>query len=217
MSPSHGDSAEELLTSADFALYRAKAEKLSGYCLFQPSFREAALARRHCDQEHRQAVAEGQLELHYQPLVRLADYCVTGAEALLRWRHPEHGLIAPDAFLGNLERGKLVYTVGDWIIHEALAQVRQIRELGAKNFRVNVNLFATQLRNDALVTTAAEALEKHALPPEALELEITENVFLQEGERMISPLRHLRDLVVGIAFDDYGTGFGFLSLLKRFP
>jgi predicted signal transduction protein with EAL and GGDEF domain len=107
MSPSHGDCATDLLASADFALYRAKSEPGVGYCVFQPSFRQAALARRNCDQELRQAVAQGELEMHYQPLVRLADYCVTGAEALLRWRHPQHGLIAPDAFLDVLERGRL--------------------------------------------------------------------------------------------------------------
>ena len=217
MSPSHGECAEDLLSSADFALYRAKADHRKGYCLFQPSFRHAALARRLCEQELRLAVAEGQLELHYQPLVRLADYCVTGTEALLRWRHPQHGLIGPDAFLNVLERGRLSVAVGEWVIHEAAAQARRIRELGPKNFRMNVNLFASQLRKGELKATVIDALNANGLPPEALEIEITENIFLQQGEAMIAPLRELRDLGVGIAFDDYGTGFASLSLLKRFP
>lgn len=98
MSPSHGECAEDLLSSADFALYRAKSEPRQGYCVFQPSFRQAAIAQRNCCQELREAVVQDQLELHYQPLVRLSDYCVTGAEALLRWRHPQHGLLPPRSF-----------------------------------------------------------------------------------------------------------------------
>ena len=217
MSPSHGDCATDLLASADFALYRAKSEPGMGYCIFQPAFRQAALARRNCDQELREAVAQGQLEMHYQPLVRLEDNCVTGAEALLRWRHPQHGLIAPDAFLDVLERGRLARRVGDWTIHEAAALARRVRASGLPSFRANVNLFAVQLRQDELAKTVTRALEANGLPPDALELEITENIFLQEGEAMIGPLRQLRDLGVGIAFDDYGTGFASLSLLKRFP
>ncbi len=217
MSPSHGDCATDLLASADFALYRAKSEPGVGYCVFQPSFRQAALARRNCDQELRQAVAQGELEMHYQPLVRLADYCVTGAEALLRWRHPQHGLIAPDAFLDVLERGRLARAVGDWTIHEAATLARRVRAHGLLGFRANVNLFAVQLRQDELAKTVTRALEANGLPPDALELEVTETIFLQEGEAMIGPLRQLRDLGVGIAFDDYGTGFASLSLLKRFP
>ncbi|ODS03257.1 hypothetical protein AUC71_10615 [Methyloceanibacter marginalis] len=217
MSPSHGDCATDLLASADFALYRAKSEPSMGYCIFQPALRQAALARRNCDQELREAVAQGQLEMNYQPLVRLEDYRVTGAEALLRWRHPQHGLIAPDAFLDVLERGRLARAVGDWTIHEAVTLARRVRALGNPSFRANVNLFAVQLRQDELAKTVTKALEANGLPPDALELEITENIFLQEGEAMIGPLRQLRDLGVGIAFDDYGTGFASLSLLKRFP
>ena len=217
MSPSHGESAEDLLANADFALYRAKAKPLKGYCVFQPSFRQAALAQRNCDHELREAVAQGQLELHYQPLVRLADYCVTGAEALLRWRHPQHGLIGPSAFLDVLERGRLAQSVGDWEIYEAAAMARRVRELGNRNFRLNVNLFATQLRGDGLAKTVMKALDANGLPPDALEIEVTENIFLQEGEAMVRPLHQLHDLGVGVAFDDYGTGFASLSLLKLFP
>lgn len=217
MSPAHGDCAEGLLTSADLALNRAKAEPRNAFCLFDPSFRQAALARHNCNLELRRAVAEGELELFYQPLVRLSDYRVTGAEALLRWRHPERGLIAPEAFIDVLEHGSLAAVVGDWTIKEAAAQARKIRERGMEEFRMNVNLFAAQLRRGHLVSIVIEALEGNGLPPGALELEITENIFLERGEAMIEPLRQLRELGVGIAFDDYGTGFASLSLLKRFP
>jgi diguanylate cyclase (GGDEF)-like protein/PAS domain S-box-containing protein len=113
ISPNHGTNAEELLANADLALYRAKSDHRKGYSLFQSSLRQAALARRLCDQELRRAVAEGQLEIFYQPQVGLADYRVVGAEALLRWRHPQHGLLAPGAFLHTLERLPLAATVGD--------------------------------------------------------------------------------------------------------
>jgi len=119
--------------------------------------------------------------------------------------------------LSVLERGRLAQTVGDWTIHEALAVARRVRDLGGPTFRVNVNLFANQLRKDELAMTVKEALEATGLAPDALEIEITENTFLQRGESMIRPLRQLRDIGVGIAFDDYGTGFASLSLLKRFP
>ncbi len=217
LSPSHGQDAEDLLSSADLALYQAKAEPRKGYCVFQPMLRQAALARRHCDQELRHAVATDQLELFYQPQVRLADYRVVGVEALLRWRHPQHGLLAPGAFLNVLERGALAPIVGDWAIQAAAAQARKIHDLGPDHFRVSVNLFGAQLRRGQLRSAVVRALEENALPPAALELEITENIFLQQGDTMVAPLRELRDLGVGIAFDDYGTGFASLSLLKRFP
>jgi len=215
--PSHGSCAEELLANADLALYRAKAEPRKSYRAFEPCFRQAAIARRLCDQELRRAVAAGQLELYYQPQVNLADYRVVGVESLLRWRHPQHGLLAPGAFLNVLERGTLAPIVGDWIIREAAAQARKIREVGLTSFRVSINLFGAQLRRGQLQSAVLRALEDNALPPEALELEITENIFIQQGDAVIAPLRTLHDMGVGVAFDGYGTGFASLSLLKRFP
>jgi diguanylate cyclase (GGDEF)-like protein len=217
IAPSHGDTPEELLGNADLALYRAKAERSRDYCLYQPGFRHAALARWQLDHELREAVVAGQFELYYQPQVSLADYRVTGVEALLRWHHPEHGLIAPGAFIHVLERGPLASTVGEWVIRQGVAQAAKIRSLGFAAFRVSVNLFDSQLRQDRLTSIVTSALDEHVLPPDALELEITENVFLQRDELMIRPLRRLRELGVGVAFDDYGTGYASLSLLKGFP
>jgi diguanylate cyclase (GGDEF)-like protein/PAS domain S-box-containing protein len=203
IAPSHGDTPEELLGNADLALYRAKAEQSRDYCLYQPGFRRAVVA--------------SQSELFYQPQVSLADYRVTGVEALLRWHHPRHGLIAPGAFIHVLERGPLASTVGEWVIRQGVAQAAKIRSLGFAAFRVSVNLFDSQLRKDGLTSIVTTALEEHALPPDALALEITENIFLQRDEVMIRPLRRLRQLGVGVAFDDYGTGYASLSLLKGFP
>ena len=217
MGPRHGTSAPELLASADFALYRAKAEGRHSYSMFQPSFRQAAVARRTCDQELQQAVADGELELHYQPQLRLADRKIVGAEALLRWRHPRHGLLAPGAFLHVLDAGTLAATVGDWVIRTACTFAGSMRSLGLADFAVSVNLFGAQFRKGDLVTCVREALRDSELPADALELEITENVILRHDESMVAPLRELRALGVGIAFDDYGTGYASLSLLKRFP
>ena len=217
MGPRHGASAPELLASADLALYRAKAEGRHSYSMFQPSFRQAAVARRTCDQELQQAVADGELELYYQPLVRLADRKIVGAEALLRWRHPRDGLLAPGAFLHVLDAGSLAATVGDWVIRTACTCAASMRRLGLADFAVSVNLFGAQFRKGDLVTCVREALRNSELPADALELEITENVILRHDEQMVAPLRELRALGVGIAFDDYGTGYASLSLLKRFP
>ncbi len=217
ISPSHARSADEIVSNADLALYRAKAEGRRGYCMFQPSFRQQVIANRLCDHELRQAIAEGQLELFYQPQVNLSDYRVVGIEALLRWNHPVHGLRAPGAFLHVLERGSLAPTVGDWVIREATSHAAKMRDLGFTTFRLGVNLFGAQLRRGQLLSTVTRALEENALPASALELEITENIFLQEDEALIKPLRTLHALGVGVAFDDYGTGYASLSLLKRFP
>ena len=217
MGPRHGTSAPELLASADLALYRAKAEGRHNYSMFQPSFRQAAVARRTCDQELQQAVANGELELYYQPLVRMADRKIVGAEALLRWRHPQHGLLAPGAFLHVLNAGSLAAIVGDWVIRTACNYAASMRQLGLADFAVSVNLFGAQFRKGDLVACVEDALQDAGLPADALELEITENVILRHDEEMVAPLRELRALGVGIAFDDYGTGYASLSLLKRFP
>ena len=162
-------------------------------------------ARRTCELELRRAVAEGEFELHYQPQMHLADRRIVGAEALLRWRHPQHGLLAPGAFLHVLESGTLAATVGDWVIRMACAYAANMRRLGFAGFSVGVNLFRAQFRHDSLVSIVTEALHASALPPEALELEITESIILRHDEAMVAPLRELRASGVGVTLDDYGT------------
>ncbi|WP_316157545.1 EAL domain-containing protein [Cupriavidus sp. BIC8F] len=155
--------------------------------------------------------------LFYQPQVRLANGSLTGAEALIRWLHPQHGLLSPAAFLPALEEGALAVSAGSWILDEACAQAALWRRSGAKDFRIGVNLFGAQLRADDLDSQVISALERHGLPPQALELEITENIVLDGNELALESLQRLRDHGVGIAFDDFGTGYASLSLLKRFP
>ncbi len=217
ISPNHGSSVEELLASADLALYDAKSQRRTGYSLFRESFRQAVLGRRSCEQELRRAVAKGELELHYQPQVRLSDRRVVGAEALLRWNHPEKGLLSPRTYLHVLDRSPLAPQVGHWIIRSACGFAAGMRSQGHDHFCVAVNLFGAQLRSGNLVSVVSAALAEHQLSPNALELEITENVILEHDEAAVATLRELAQLGVRAAFDDYGTGYASLSLLKRFP
>ncbi len=206
-----------LLSDADIALYVAKEESRGGYCFFQPRMRQAILYRRACESDLRDAVAEGQLELFYQPQVRLSDRSIFGAEALLRWHHPERGILAPGAFLSVLERSSLAGSVGQWAIRSACQHAARARASGYADYSVSVNLFAAQFRTGDLFDVVKDALSAAALPPEALELEITENVLLRQDVEIMEVLARLRGLGVGVAFDDYGTGYASLSLLKRYP
>ena len=217
LSPAHGGGADDLLACADAALYRAKADGRGRSRLFTPDLREAAQRERACREGLRRAVARGEFELHYQPQVRLSDGVLTGAEALIRWRHPELGLLAPAAFLPTLEAGPHAAEVGDWVLATACAQAAAWRRAGICDFRMGVNLFGAQLARGDLVATVGRALSDTGLPGPNLELEITENIILRHDGALVDALRELRVMGVGIAFDDYGTGYASLSLLKRFP
>ncbi|BCW90770.1 hypothetical protein sos41_39450 [Alphaproteobacteria bacterium SO-S41] len=215
--PAHGESADELIGNADLALFQAKLDGRGTRTLFTRAMRSAAVARRTYDVEIRRAVENGELRLYYQPQVRLSDGVLVGAEALIRWLHPERGLVSPAAFLPALEGGLLAATVGDWVLETACTQAAAWRSRGAPAFRMGVNLFGAQFRADDLVAKVAAVLRDRHLSPDALELEITENIVLDQNDTVLGPLRALRDMGVGIAFDDYGTGYASLSLLKRFP
>lgn len=207
----------DLIANADLALYRAKAEGGGGYQFFLPALRSAVEARQSVELELHRALAQSEFELHYQPQVRLRDGALVGAEALLRWRHPERGLLAPAAFLGVVETTPLAAPVGQWVIDTACAQAATWKQRGLPGIRMGVNLFAAQFRAGDLVLSVCRALSETGLPAKDLELEITETTILKTEEAMIGPLQQLRELGVGIAFDDYGTGYASLSLLKRYP
>lgn len=215
--PLHAQEALELIGDADLALHKAKRQGRGYACAFAPAMRQEASTRRLYNIELHRAVSDGQFLLFYQPQVRLSDGALTGAEALIRWQHPQRGLLSPAAFLPALECGPLAQTVGAWVLDEACAQAALWRRSGADDFRIGVNLFGAQLRTDGLVSEVAQALERHGLPPQALELEVTENIVLNQDRHAFESLQHLRDLGVGIAFDDFGTGYASLSLLRQYP
>ncbi len=217
VAPLHAQEALELIGNADLALFKAKHLGRGQTFVFVTALRMEAAARRLYNIELHRAVNDGEFVLFYQPQICLADGSLTGAEALIRWRHPERGLLSPAAFLPALEGGPLAAVVGSWVLDEACAQAALWRRCGADGFRMGVNLFGAQFRVNDIVAEVASALERHGLPPQALELEITENIVLDYDDVILDALQGLRALGVGIAFDDFGTGYASLSLLKQYP
>jgi diguanylate cyclase (GGDEF)-like protein/PAS domain S-box-containing protein len=213
--PSQGMEAEELVANADLALLRTPGTATAR--LFEPAMRTAIAARRAMNDEIRYAVEGRELELFFQPQIDMASGAIIGAEALLRWNHRARGVLAPAAFLAALESHSLAAQVGDWIIDDACRNVAVWRRAGLLSARVSVNLFAGQLRAGNLPGVVNDALRRHQLPPESLELEVTETTALGGGTNLDQQFRALRDAKVRIAFDDFGTGHASLSLLKRFP
>jgi diguanylate cyclase (GGDEF)-like protein len=215
--PEHGQTAGQLLANADLALYQAKADGRHCHRLYGAAMRDQALEKIRLEAQLRLAVDRGEFELFYQPQIRLADGKLVGAEALLRWHHPERGLLAPEAFMAALESGTLALPVGQWILETACEQAALWRRLGLPAFRIAVNLFGAQMRSVAFLSLVRAACAKAGLPLTALEIDITESIILRQEDEIIAPLRGLRAMGVGLAFDDYGTGYASLSLLKRYP
>ena len=217
LAPNQAQEALELISNADLALFKAKSIGRGHVFLFVIALRlEAAVRRLYALELHR-AVDEGEFLLFYQPQVDLVTGEITGAEALIRWFHPERGILSPVVFLPALERGTLAATVGTWVLDEACAQAAYWRRNGAPNLRMGVNLFGAQFHVGNLVHEVISALERHGLPPEALELEITETIAPDNDDIVLNSLRQLREHGVGIAMDDFGTGYASLSLLKTYP
>lgn len=216
IAPAHGCDADELLASADFALYRAK-DAGGGCCrLFDHSMRGEAQARRETRDALRMGLRNGELRLHYQPQVKLTTREVIGFEALIRWHHPERGVLLPGAFLSALEQSALALEIGNWTLDEA-CRMAAVLNNGSNRYKIGVNLFPTQFRALNFPDRVVEAIARHGIAPEWLELEVTENVALADDERSLRTLSRLRQIGVGIAFDDFGTGYASLSSLQRFP
>jgi diguanylate cyclase (GGDEF)-like protein/PAS domain S-box-containing protein len=217
IAPADGWDLDGLLANADLALYDAKAAGGGSRRFFVPTLRAKANARRALDSELRRACANGEFVLYFQPQYRTSDAKLIGAEALLRWQHPEKGLLAPGLFLEALEKSAVVLDVGEWILLNACQTAARWRSMHAPNFKVAVNLFPAQFRQSALLDDVGRALTASGLPPNALELEITENVALEQSEAMKLVLESLRQQGVGLALDDFGTGYASLSYLTRYP
>ncbi len=212
-----GKNGEQLLNNADLALYQAKADGRHLVNVFTPELRQTASRKGAVSSSMRQAWERREFELYYQPQINLADGSLCGAEALIRWNHPTEGVKAPAVFLSVLESGLLAVPVGEWILRTACWQAAQWRSMGLAHFRIGVNVFAAQFRARDFADMVKATLAEFGLPASALELEITENTILRNEQRIMQPLCHLRELGVGIAFDDFGTGFASLSLLKDYP
>ena len=216
ISPRDGTYPEELLGAADLALYRAKSLGKARYEVFEPALREVAVARRAFQQELRAAFLGGEFELFYQPQVSTGDRRLTGAEALMRWHHPERGLLSPVSFMEVLSEKPIAPEVGEWVLRTACTQLAEWRRT-LPDLRIGVNLFQAQTRSRRLLNVVREVLEENALPPDALELEIVETILLRNDTITAELLNGLSEMGISLAFDDYGTGFASLSLLKRYP
>ncbi len=185
IAPNDGKSVDELIANADLALYQAKSAGRRAYRFFLPVLRAQAQARRSLDLELRRAYSENEFELYFQPQVRLTDGAVVGAEALMRWRHPVAGILAPGTFIDTLAASAIAPEVSRWIVHTACSKTAQWRAQGLHLSRIAINLFPTQLGDDALLRDLNEALRETGLPAEVLELEITENVALDFGDAAV--------------------------------
>lgn len=217
IAPNDGASVETLMRNADIAMYRAKERGRDNYCFFAAEM-GANLSERHMlANELRKAIDSHELYLAYQPQVDMANRRIFGVEALLRWRHPLHGVISPARFIPVAEETGLIEPIGEWVLRTACAQMHEWRRRGAREINVAVNLSARQFERQHIVETVRDALDSTGLPPYALELEITESTAMQDTNYAIHTLGQLRDLGVRIAIDDFGTGHCSFSYLKRFP
>jgi diguanylate cyclase (GGDEF)-like protein/PAS domain S-box-containing protein len=216
MAPQDGASVDELIANADLALYKAKSDGGHTYRMFVPVLRAQAQSRRGLQAELRRAFTENEFELYFQPQIRLSDDAVVGAEALLRWRHPERGVVGPGAFIQTLAESSIAAAVGRWIIRDACAKTAAWRDTGLSLNRISVNLFPSQCRDPALLVDIEEALLASGLPVDILELEISET-FALNNDDAITPLQELHNRGVKLAFDDFGTGYASLSYLTKFP
>jgi EAL domain-containing protein (putative c-di-GMP-specific phosphodiesterase class I) len=216
LAPADGADVEELIANVDMALYKAKANGRGSSVFFHNALRADAHARRELEIKLRQAFAQGELEVYFQPQVRLSDAAVVGSEALLRWNQGRT-VVAPGAFIEMLAGSPIAAAVGNWILRTACETAASWRSMGLQSTRVAVNLFPSQFHGASFVTELEETIAATGLPPQSLELEITENIALNGNAATLAPLRKLRDLGVQIALDDFGTGYASLSFLTQMP
>ncbi len=215
--PHDGADFAELLKNADAALHRAKQEGRNTWVFYAPAMNVTAFERLMLEGELRQAIENGQLRAYYQPKVRLSDGAMIGAEALVRWQHPAHGLIPPGQFIPVAEASDLIVALGDWMLAEVCRQLAVWREAGLAPLTVAVNLAARHFREPQLAPQIQDLLTLHGLSPHTLELELTESTLLETGGRTMETLHALERLGVGLALDDFGTGYSSLGYLKRLP
>ncbi|MCJ2086220.1 EAL domain-containing protein [Methylobacterium sp. E-005] len=208
-----GLQADDLMRHADLALYKAKADGRGTYRLFEPALATRMLMRSRLEADMRRALNDGEFELHYQPLVDAKTGEVTTAEALVRWRHPEHGLIPPADFIPLAEETGLIAQLGAWVLGTACTHAAG----WPSTIKVAVNLSPVQFRDDGLPELVASTLKASGLAADRLELEITEGVMLDDEARTLALLTKLKAVGVSLAMDDFGTGYSSLSYLRRFP
>ncbi len=215
--PRDGDNAEDLIKHADIAMYHTKDDGKDGFNLYDSAMsirREKILG---IENEIRRGIKENQFEVHYQPQVGSFSGEITGVEALLRWQHPQRGLVSPDYFLDVAEEAGLMVELGDWVLNKALEDVQCWRQQGVRLEKLAINFSARQIEQKDFVERILRALQAHDYPASALEIEVTERALLSDLDTIIAKLRRLAQAGVDVAIDDFGTGYSSLSLLRQLP
>lgn len=212
LAPDDSVDCDELIRNADMALYHAKTSR-GCYSFFKPAMDEQARSRRKMENDLRAALAEEQFELHFQPVVAVADRQVKSFEALLRWKHPERGAVAPSAFIPLAEENGLIVPIGEWVMRRACREAAK----WPAHIKVAVNVSAVQLKSPGILPTIFEAITAAGIEGSRLIIEVTESVMITDAELAISTLHSIRDMGCAIAMDDFGTGYSSLSYLRRFP
>ena len=215
--PLDDNDVDGLLKNADAAMYHAKDAGRNNFQFYSAEMTARAEERLQLENDLRQALAHNEFELYYQPQVNISDGNIVGMEALIRWHHPQHGLLAPDRFINVAEESGLIAPIGEWVLREACRQNQVLLASGLQPIRVAVNLSARQFRAPNLVETVNQALKDTGLDPALLELEITESMLMSDIERVTRMLEELSATGITISIDDFGTGYSSLSYLKRFP
>lgn len=215
--PMDGDDAEELLKNADSAMYHAKKKGKSNYQLFNSTMNTLAVERQTTEVELRRAIARNEFLVHYQPKIDLASGMVTGAEALVRWAHPDKGIVFPDVFIPIAEESGLIVAIGKMVLREACLQAKAWEAQGMPLLCIAVNVSALEFRNKQFVTNLRKVLEDTGLEAQFLQLELTESVLMQNVESSSAILHDLKQIGVQLAVDDFGTGYSSLSYLSQLP
>ncbi|MCA1376851.1 MULTISPECIES: EAL domain-containing protein [unclassified Bradyrhizobium] len=213
LAPRDGADSDTILRSADLALYSAKSGGRGAFRFFEPELDRLLHARRNLERDLRKALARSEFELHYQPFVNLKSGETCGFEALLRWHHPERGLVSPGEFIPVAEETGLILPLGEWVLRTACAEAAKWRS----DLKIAINLSPAQFRSKELVSTIVSALAASGIASDRLELEVTETVIMHDSGTVFAALSQLRELGVRIALDDFGTGYSSLSFLQKFP
>ena len=215
--PNDGEDAETLLRNADTAMYRAKTQGRDTLQLYAPAMNARALEQLTLENRLRRALPNGELELFYQPIVSMANRRICSMETVLRWRHPELGLLSPDSFIALCETTGLIVPIGEWALRTTCAQLARWQGSGLPTLRASVNLSVRQLQQPDFVHLVSEILLQSGIAPQTLELELTESMAMQSDFDTLAKLRELKRLGVRILIDDFGTGYSSLSALRLFP
>ena len=215
--PTDGRDAKTLLANADIAMYRAKEQGRNNFCFYAAQMNLLSPERLALEAALKHGLERGEFRVHYQPKIDMTSGAVTGVEALLRWQHPELGLLPPDRFIHLAEETGLIVPIGLWTLREVCTRAKAWQESGMLRLSVAVNLSTRQFRQEQLVPQLAEILKSTGLAPETLELEITESMVMQDPDGAVELMNALRQMGVRLTIDDFGTGYSSLGYLKRFP